>query len=213
MQEMITEEAFKPDHAGVQAYLNQIQKRRSVRKLTRGPVTDETIHTILEAGRWSPSSSNSQPARIILLKERHEAFWDFIEQTLRRKLQGDQLTRALNRLPGYRSGIFSLVFYEDTTITNNTPPGMKPENWKSFTTQAMGIIQINVWNAIAAANLATSNQHINLQMEEELRDFLNVPSTWTSYSIFPVGYMAETLSEGKRHDYEKVIFHEQGPAV
>lgn len=206
-----TSEELQSDHATAEAYLKHVLQRRSIRKLTSGPVSDETIHTILEAGRWSPSSGNTQPARIVVVKERHQELWDFIEQTLKTKLQGDQLERALSRLPGYRAGVFTLVFYEDTTIANNPPTPAFATIWKNFAAQAMGIIQANVWNAIAAAGLAASNQHINLQIEEELRGFLGVPTTWESYSIFPVGYPAETAPEGTRHPHEKVIFYEHGP--
>ena len=207
------EESLEPDYAGLQSYLDYVQKRRSIRKLTYGPVSDETIRGIVEAGRWSPSSANSQPTRIVVVKERHVELWDFIESTLKQKLQGEQLERALVRLPGYRSGVFTLVFYEDSTIANNPPFPGGIATWQSFAAQALGIAQANVWNAIAAAGLAASNQHINLQMEEELRTFLGVPATWKSYSMFPVGYGDETPPEGSRHPHEKVIFYEQGPTV
>ncbi len=209
---IITQETLQSSQTGVESYLQHVQNRRSIRKLAHGPVSDETIHAIVEAGRWSPSSANSQPVRMVVVKERHQELWNFIEQTLRAKLQGAQLERALGRLPGYRAGIFSIVFYEDTTIANNPPAGASPAQWKNFAIQAMGITQINVWNAIAAAGLAASNQHINLQIEKELRGFLGVPETWESYSIFPVGYPAETPQEGVRHPHENVIFYEHGPA-
>lgn len=194
-----------------ESYLRHVRRRRSVRKLAYGPVSDETIRTILDAGRWSPSSANTQPVRVVVLKERHKEFWDFVEQTLKAKLQGEQLERALNRLPGYRSGVFTLVFYEDTTIANNKPAAANEKVWKGFAIQAMGIVQANVWNAIAAAGLAASNQHINYQIEEELRHFLGVPETWESYSIFPVGYPAETPPEGVRRAHEEFAFYEHGP--
>ncbi len=210
----IADEMLSPNHTDLEAHLDNILKRRSIRKLASGPVSDETILRILEAARWSPSAANSQPARMIVLKERNREFWDFIEITLKQKLQGEQLQRALNRLPGYRAGVFSIVFFEDTTIAQSQlSSGMKPELVQGFAAQALGIVQANVWNAIAAAGLATSNQHMNLQMEEELRDFLNVPTTWKSYSIFPVGYPDEVPAEGSRRDAKDIIFFEHGPNV
>ena len=208
-----TDTILQPDQTGLQTYLGHVLTRRSIRKLTSGPVTDEVIRNILEAGRWSPSSNNSQPARIVVIKERNAEFWDFVANTLRQKLQGEQLERTLNRIAGYRSGIFTIVFFEDTDISNNSPFPGGEEIWKNFAAQALGIIQANVWNAIAAAGLAASNQHINLQIEDELRDFLGVPATWKSYSIFPVGYADETPAEGSRHAHEDVIFYEHGPAA
>jgi len=210
----LSNETLQFDHAALQVQLDTVLKRRSIRKLTSGPVSDETILRILEAARWSPSSGNSQPTRIVVLKERNGEFWDFVEATFKQKLQGEQLQRALDRLPGYRAGVFSIVFFEDTAIaTGQLSSGMPPEVVKSFAAQALGIAQANVWNALAAAGLAASNQHMNLQMEDELRDFLNVPTTWKSYSIFPVGYPDETPAEGNRRDAKEMIFFEHGPRV
>ncbi len=207
----IATQASQIDSTGLQTYLDTVLKRRSIRKLTSGEVSNEIISHILEAARWSPSSGNSQPARIVVLKERNQEFWNFVEATLKQKLQGEQLQRALNRIPDYRSGVFTLVFFEDTAIAEKQiASGMSPEQVNSFSAQTLGIVQANVWNAIAAAGLAASNQHINLQMEEELREFLNVPSSWKSYSIFPVGFANEVPAEGTRHDAKHVIFFEQG---
>src|ERR1700710_2531844 len=88
------------DHAAANAYLDNVKQRRSIRTLTDGPVSDATIRTIMEAGRWSPSSSNTQPARMVVVRERHAALWDFIAETLATKLEGDRLERARARIPG-----------------------------------------------------------------------------------------------------------------
>ena len=208
----LSDETLHINQTGLQTHLESILKRRSIRKLTSGPVSDETIFHILEAARWAPSAANSQPTRMVVLKERNKEFWDFIEATLKQKLQGERLRRALNRLPGYRAGVFSIVFFEDTSIADaQLASGSPAEGVKSFAAQALGIAQANVWNTLAAAGLAASNQHINLQMEAELHTFLNVPATWKSYSIFPVGYPDEEPAEGSRLDAKDVIFFEHGP--
>jgi len=196
----------------VEGYLDYIKQRRSIRTLQHGDVSEARIRHIVEAARWSPSSFNSQPVRLVVLKGRHGEFWDFVEAQLRAKLTGDQLTRATSRLPGYRAGVFTILFFEDTTVAANTPPGAAPEVWKSFAVQAMGIAQANVWNAVAAAGLATSNQHINYQIgDEALRAFLGLPETWVSYCVFPVGYANETPAEGTRKPHEAVAYYEYGP--
>jgi predicted oxidoreductase (fatty acid repression mutant protein) len=199
------------DHATAQAFLDVIKRRRSIRKLAAGPLSDETLHTIVEAGRWAPSSSNSQPVRLVVVRERQAQFWDFVAEALATKLEGERLERAVNRIAGYRDGLFSIVFYEDLAVVNNPPAGIDLDTWRSFAVQALGIAQANVWNAIAAAGLAASNQHINLQIEDELRAFLSVPDSWKSYSIFPVGYAAEEPAEGTRHPHEHVVYYEYGP--
>ena len=48
--------------------LEVIKTRRSIRKYTPDPISEEEINKILEAGRWAPSASNSQPWRFIVLR-------------------------------------------------------------------------------------------------------------------------------------------------
>lgn len=46
-----------------------IQTRRTVREFTADPVADSTIRRILQAARWAPSSSNTQPWHFIVVRE------------------------------------------------------------------------------------------------------------------------------------------------
>ena len=47
-----------------------IRTRRTVREFTPDPIPDAVVHKILQAGRWAPSSSNSQPWHFIVIRER-----------------------------------------------------------------------------------------------------------------------------------------------
>ncbi|HDZ62423.1 MAG TPA: nitroreductase family protein [Nitrospirae bacterium] len=46
-----------------------IKTRRSIRKFTDQPVTDETIDKIVEAGTWAPSGLNNQPWKFAVIKD------------------------------------------------------------------------------------------------------------------------------------------------
>lgn len=46
-----------------------IKGRRSIRKYTKDPVSEDLIAKILEAGRWAPSAGNSQPWNFIVLMD------------------------------------------------------------------------------------------------------------------------------------------------
>jgi nitroreductase len=46
-----------------------IKSRRSVRKFTSEPVSDELVGTILDAGRWAPSGLNNQPWRFAVIRD------------------------------------------------------------------------------------------------------------------------------------------------
>ncbi|MGQ9719674.1 MAG: nitroreductase family protein [Nitrososphaerales archaeon] len=49
--------------------LEAIKSRRSIRKYRGDPIPEGLIFEILEAGRWAPSASNSQPWHFILLRD------------------------------------------------------------------------------------------------------------------------------------------------
>ncbi|TFG34030.1 nitroreductase [Candidatus Thorarchaeota archaeon] len=50
--------------------LEEILKRRSGRAFTNEPISDEMLTSILEAGRWAPSCSNTQAWNFVVLRER-----------------------------------------------------------------------------------------------------------------------------------------------
>ncbi|MFP4588482.1 MAG: nitroreductase family protein [Candidatus Acetothermia bacterium] len=43
--------------------------RRSVRKFTEEPVTDQQLEKILDAGRWAPSGKNTQPWSFVVVRD------------------------------------------------------------------------------------------------------------------------------------------------
>ena len=47
-----------------------VMGRRSVRRYTSEPVSDELLHKMLEAGRWAPSWANTQCSRFVVAQER-----------------------------------------------------------------------------------------------------------------------------------------------
>lgn len=49
--------------------LEAIRTRRSIRKYKSKPVPEEELVKILDAGRWAPSASNSQPWKFIVLRD------------------------------------------------------------------------------------------------------------------------------------------------
>lgn len=46
-----------------------IKERRSVRKYKSDPVPEEDLTKILNAGRWAPSSGNTQPLELVVIKD------------------------------------------------------------------------------------------------------------------------------------------------
>jgi nitroreductase len=50
--------------------LEEIMKRHSGRVFTNKPIRDEMLNSILEAGRWAPSCSNTQAWNFVVIREK-----------------------------------------------------------------------------------------------------------------------------------------------
>ncbi|WP_018124789.1 nitroreductase family protein [Desulfovibrio oxyclinae] len=46
-----------------------IMNRRSIRKFTDAPISDETMHDVLEAGMMAPSAGNAQPWQFVIVDD------------------------------------------------------------------------------------------------------------------------------------------------
>jgi len=47
-----------------------IRRRRTVREFKPDPIPEDVVYKILQAGRWAPSSSNSQPWHFVVVQAR-----------------------------------------------------------------------------------------------------------------------------------------------
>lgn len=76
--------------------LEVIRERRSIRKFTSTPITDDQIRTILEAATQAPSGKNRQPWRFIVVKEDKRADMVRImrEGIAKMKTQGEEVGSA-----------------------------------------------------------------------------------------------------------------------
>lgn len=61
--------------------LSAIHDRRSIRKYTDAPVTDEDLRAILDAGRWAPTGLNNQPFRFLVVRKGDARVAALAEQT------------------------------------------------------------------------------------------------------------------------------------
>ena len=59
-----------------------IRKRKSVRVFTPQPVEQEKIHSLFEATRWAPSSTNEQPWIYLYATKNQTELWDKLFESL-----------------------------------------------------------------------------------------------------------------------------------
>ena len=110
--------ARKPTQHSAMAsqYLKNIASRRSIYALSKeSTVSTARLQEILtETIKHSPSSFNSQSARVVLLLgDNHDKLWGMAEETVKSKLPAQAYEGLKPRIDGYKTGAGTVMFFED----------------------------------------------------------------------------------------------------
>ncbi|MBC7240929.1 MAG: nitroreductase family protein [Anaerolineae bacterium] len=189
-----------------------VHRRRSVRQVLPAAISDETIERILEIARWTPSSYNSQPWHIVVVRERLAELWDVIEAAGRQARAGRPVEKFLERLNGYRGA--SAVFFvfldraivdEQLRITTYAPA----ERVESWARESLGMLQYAIWLAVVDAGLAASLHHFDSE-EEAICRFLEIPyPRFRLMGTMPVGLPAHEVPVPGRRPLNEIASFER----
>lgn len=124
--------------------LGLLDARRSTRRLAAGTFTERFFTDLRAAAALTPSAFNSQPWRVVALRERNGAFWDLVEGTIGARLDGDRRERYLARAAGMRGGGMTLLVFED--LARAAPrDGVLPAEARDQAAQGLGMLQLALW--------------------------------------------------------------------
>lgn len=158
--------------------MEAITARRSVRKYTQEPVSDEELGQILEAGRWAPSRGNSQPWKFVVMKD----------ERVRKDLAAVISTgKFLSEAP---LGVAVVVDPESSK---------HPEQEGAAATQNM---------LLAARGLGLGTCWISVHgtdWEEAVQRMIDVPTGQWIISVVSIGHAAETPEKGRK-ELDEIAF-------
>ena len=160
--------------------LDLIKKRRSIRKYTDEPVSDEAIRTMLEAAMAAPSADNLQP-------------WEFIvvrDPGLRQQLAQ---THPWSRMCAGAPVVFVVLGHEN-----------RSSHWVEDTSAATENL------LLAAAGLDLGAVWVGIypdrQSEAHVRKVLGIPENLRVLCLVPVGHPAESKPPRTQYDPRKVHY-------
>lgn len=189
----------------IDAFINLLKSRRSIRAYKPDPVPDEYVQKIIEAARWAPSGGNSQPWEFIVIKKKEirARIADlFVEST--RSIRQAELTRekelrvpGLEREvtePGFKNAPVFILLCGDPRLNEAFP-------LLAYQTRGAEILTSNLASAflcmqLAAKSLGLGSQWISATgglMEDPLKNLLNVPKEFKIYDMMAAGYPAYQL--------------------
>lgn len=173
-------------------FYTALKTRRSIYGISsESVISDERIHEIVnEAVKHTPSSFNSQSARVvILLNEQHHKLWDITKETLRKIVPADQFASTEEKMGAFRSGYGTILFFEDQEVIEQLQEqfALYKDNFPIWSQHSSGMHQFVIWTALSIEGLGASLQHYNPLIDEEVSKEWNIPSSWKFIAQMPFG--------------------------
>lgn len=171
-----------------------LKGRRSIRRFTDEPVSDESVNAILEAVRWSPSWANTQCWEIIVVKD--QGVKERLAETLPK---GNPAKKGLLQAPvvlGVAGRLNESGSYKGQVTT-------KLGDWYLFD---LGIATQSI--LLAAADQGLGTVVVGLYDLDAAAAVLNIPAGVQLVSLIPVGHPAKESLTPKRKEIAEFIHHE-----
>ncbi len=161
--------------------LEAIHTRRSIRKFTSEPVSEENIHKMLAAAMSAPSAGNSQPWRFLVVDERAVL---------------DKLATIHPYVGMLKTATLAILVIADPGLEKY--PGYWPIDCsaavENLLLAAHGLGLGAVWTGV-------------YPMEDRVaacRDMLGVPQELIPHSLIPIGYPDQPSSYKDRYQEDRV---------
>ena len=174
------------------SFFTAVADRRSYYGISKEKVvSDDRINEIIEhAVKHTPSSFNSQSARIVLLLgDHHDKLWDITKETLRKIVPADQFSSTEDKINSFKSGYGTVLFFEDNSVVESLQQqfALYKDNFPIWSQQSSGMHQFVIWTALEIDGFGASLQHYNEIIENDVKKEWSVPENWKLIGQMPFG--------------------------
>lgn len=193
------------------SFLEVLKTRRSIRSFKPDPVSDEDIHRIIEAASWAPSSANSQPWDIIIVKDKKTKA--AIQQSVSRVIKRIKELRDFPFLKTFTAQYMleapvQLVVCGDPRFQYVSMMDGVDDQVKLFA--LWGSVSMAIQNMLLAAHaLGLGSVVFTNFYPEEVKTLLSVPDPLKVITILPLGYPTEEKAPPVRRKLE-TFTHREG---
>ena len=176
------------------------ESRRSIYSLNKNlPIgKDEIVQIVEHAVLHTPSSFNSQSARVVVLfGEEHDKVWQFVEDALRAVVPADSFEPTAQKLNLFKAGAATILFYEDQNVVKGLQEQFPAyaANFPVWADQANAMVQYAVWTTLAAAGAGANLQHYNPLPDAAIAEAWNIPENWLLRAQMVVGGIGAPAGE------------------
>lgn len=173
-------------------FLTAVADRRTFYGISKETVvSDDRIKEIIEhAVKHTPSSFNSQSARVVLLLgNHHDKLWDIAKEALRKIVPADQFSSTEDKINSFKNGYGTVLFFEDNSVIESLQQqfALYKDNFKVWSQQSSGMHQFVIWTALEIEGFGASLQHYNELIENDIKKEWSIPENWKLIGQMPFG--------------------------
>ncbi|WP_242227127.1 nitroreductase family protein [Bacillus cereus group sp. BfR-BA-01315] len=194
-------------------FYSAIEDRRSIYAISKEQVvSDEKIQEIVNhAVKYTPSSFNSQSARVVvLLDEQHDKLWNITKETLRKIVPENNFAPTEEKMNAFKSGYGTVLYFEDSKVIEDLQEkfALYKDNFLTWSQQSSGMLQFAIWTALEIEGFGATLQHYNPLIDDEVRKEWDIPETWKLIAQMPFGKPVAPAGEKEFQSLEtRVKFH------
>jgi nitroreductase len=190
--------------------LSVMKDRRSIRSYKSDPVPEEYVEKILEAGRWAPSSANSQPwdfivVRDIKTKEQiHSVILEVIEKI--KKLRDFPFLKTFRAEYVLQAPVNIIVCGDPRFVKVSIMDGVDSQIEEfSF----WGSVTLPIQNMLLAAScLGLGSVVFTDIFPDKVKKILKVPDPLKVVCLLPIGFPGESPETRFRREVGEFTHHE-----
>jgi len=175
--------------------MDAIKGRRSIRKYKSDPVSEESLHTLMEAVRWAPSWANTQCWEVIVVRDPNMKSELANTLTPANPARSAMIDAPLVIVLCGKKGVSGFKKGEVATAKGD---------WLMFDT---GIAMQSL--CLAAYGHGLGTVIVGLFNHKRAEEILGVPQDVEVVAMTPLGYPATEGSVPRRKEFSEFIFHER----
>ncbi|GAB4412680.1 MAG: nitroreductase family protein [Anaerolineae bacterium] len=187
------------------ALLDLMRSRRSIRRYTAQPVSQEILAELLEAARWAPSAHNRQPWRFAVLvdPQHRRALAEAMGERFRRDLVADglplaeverQVSRSVARIAGAPAVVVVFLSMADMDrVADVSRQALE----RTMAVQSVALAVQNMLLLAHAHGLGACWMCAPLFCPDVVRAVLDLPADWEAQALVTLGYPAEERTKGR----------------
>lgn len=187
-------------------FLRLLTSRRSIRRYQPTPISDDHIHLLLEAGRWSPSAHNRQPWRWVVIQSEHTKIRlaNAMGARLRTDLTADNVpsevieadvSRSYSRITNAPLLLVLCMTMHDMDVY---PDEKRSHNEMVMAIQSVAMAGQNVLLMAHALGLGACWMCAPLFCPDVVQSALDLPADWQPQALITIGFPAEAKSKPRK---------------